>query len=60
VTPGSPSNRQFFVGSLDVEAWTSPTGFIANGITYRVTSKRGEKKRLPFPADSALTDGDET
>jgi hypothetical protein len=58
VTPDSPSSRQFKVGSLLSDAWTAPSGFIANGITYRVTSKRGEKKRIPFPQDTGLTDGD--
>jgi hypothetical protein len=60
VTAGSPSSRQFYVGSLASDAWTAPTGLIANGITYRVTSKRGEKKRIPFPQDTALTDGSDT
>jgi len=52
--------RKFYVGTPDSDLLAGGGSIVVDGITWNVSSKRGESRRLPRAADTGQTDGDAT
>ena len=52
--------RSIPVGDPTNALWTSGGSFTIGGVTYNVTSRRGEKSRFVLALDTGLDDGDAT
>lgn len=52
--------RKFYIGTPDNTLLTEGGGITVGGVTFNVSSKRGESRRLPRAADTGQTDGDPT
>lgn len=60
-TTATGIRRRFWVGKPDNEVYTGAAPSVTiDGVTYNVSSTRGEKKTRPVAFDTAQQDGDAT
>lgn len=52
--------RKFYIGKVDDAIFVDGGEIVVDAVTYQVSSKRGESRRLPRAADTGQTDGDAT
>lgn len=56
---GNTVRRRFYLGSPDADIFTGEILTVTvDGLTFSVTSKRGERSTVPPVGDTGLTDGD--